>query len=139
MAVACQNIANGVVGICVGGIPDDGLGQLVLGIIGIGDGAVRIAVGGDVTHAVIGIGIAAVGGQVIENLRHLGGGLGRVDVPVGVALAVDTAGDRLQPPQTVIAHGQGLTRSGGMGIQTAVLPTLYVISTHTAREKALES
>ena len=51
---------------------------------------------------------------------HLQGGLGAVNIPVGILPGDGAAGNGSQPPQTIVAHGQSCAYAGGHGIQTAV-------------------
>lgn len=51
---------------------------------------------------------------------HLQGGLGAVNIPVGILPGDGAAGNGSQPPQTIVAYGQSCAYAGGHGIQTAV-------------------
>ena len=104
MAVARQNIANRIIGVVVGGAACC-LGQLALIIIGIRHRSVYIGIGGNIAHAVVGVTKGLIRGQIVGQRCYLCSGLSTGDVPVGIGLAVYTAGDRTQPPQTVITHG----------------------------------
>ena len=112
-----QDIARTIVGIGVGGVTRS-TEQLALVVIGVGNGAFsRGRIGGDVTHAVIGIAILL---PAAGHGCHLQGGLGAVNIPVGILPGDGAAGNGSQPPQTIVAHGKSCAYAGGHGIQTAV-------------------
>ena len=48
------------------------------------------------------------------------GGLGAVNIPVGILPGDRATVDGSQPPQTIVAHGQGGSYTGGHGVQAAV-------------------
>ena len=112
-----QNVARTVVGVGVGGVTRR-TEQLTQVVIGVGNDAFsRGRIGGDVTHAVIGIAILL---PAAGHGCHLHGGLGTVNIPVGILPGDGAAGNGSQPPQTIVAHGQSCAYAGGHGIQTAV-------------------
>ena len=100
-----------------------GSGQkLALGIVGVGDDlAVRSGVGGNVAKGIIGIAVAGRAGQAaVADLADLGGGLGVRQILVCIAAGVDTCIHAAQPPQIVVAVGQGLAGGTGHRGQTSV-------------------
>ena len=102
MPISCQNITGTIVGIGVGGVTHS-TEQLALVVVGVGNGAFsRGRIGGDVTHAVIGIAILL---PAAGHGCHLQGGLGAVNIPVGILPGDGAAGNGSQPPQTIVAHG----------------------------------
>ena len=112
-----QNIACAVVGIGVGRISRR-FQQLALVIVGVGNGALPgSGEGCDVTHAVIGIAILL---PAAGHGCHLQGGLGAVNIPVGILPGDGAAGDGGQAPQAIVAHGQGSAHTGGHGVQAAI-------------------
>ena len=117
MPIGCQDITSPVVGIGVGGIPN-GFEKLALVIVGVGNGAFsRGRIGGDVTHAVIGITIPL---PAAGHGCHLHGGLGAVNIPVGILPGDGAAGNGSQPPQTIVAHSQSCAYTGGHGVQATI-------------------
>ena len=117
MPIRCQDITGTIVGIGVGGVTRS-TEQLALVVIGVGNGAFsRGRIGGDVTHAVIGIAI------LLPTAGHgcnLHGGLGAVNIPVGILPGDGAAVDGSQPPQAIVAHSQGIAHTGGHGVQAAI-------------------
>ena len=112
-----QDIARTIVGIGVVRISRR-FQQLALVVVGVGNGALPgSGEGCDITYAVIGITIPL---PAAGHRRHLHGGLGAVNIPVGILPGDGAAGNGSQPPQAIVAHGQGSTHTGGHGIQTAV-------------------
>ena len=112
-----QNIACAVVDIGVGGVPRCAE-QLTLVVVGVGYSALPgSGEGCDVTHAVIGIAILL---PAAGHGRYLHGGLDAVNIPVGILPGDGAAVDGSQPPQTIVAHGQGSTHTGGHGVQAAI-------------------
>ena len=98
--------------------PDQGFEKLTLVVVGVGNGALPWSgVGGNVTHGIIGIAILL---SAAGHRRHLHGGLGTVNIPVGILPGDGAAVDGSQPPQTVVAHGQGIAHTGGHGGQAAI-------------------
>ena len=75
------------------------------------------------THAVIGIAILQ---PAASHGCHLHGGLGAVNIPVGILPGDGATVDGSQSPQTVIAHGQGSSHTGGSGIQAAVFTVVGI-------------
>ena len=59
--------------------------------------------------------------QSVHPSCRLVGCLGGGDVPVGVGLVIHTAGNRAQPPEFIIAVGQGIPGGDGVGVQASVL------------------
>ena len=91
---------------------------MALVVVGVGNGALPgSGEGCDITHAVIGITILL---SAAGHGRHLHGGLGAVNVPIGKLPGNRAAGNGSQPPQTIVAHSQSCAYAGGHGIQTAV-------------------
>ena len=112
-----EDVACTVVGIGVGGVTRRAE-QLAMVVIGVGNSSLPgSSVGGDVTHAVIGITILQ---PAAGHGCHLQGGLGAVNIPVGILPGDGAAGNGSQPPQTIVAHGQGGSYTGGHGVQAAV-------------------
>ena len=112
-----QDIARAIVGIGVGGVPRCAE-QLTLVVVGVGNGAFsRGGIGGDVTHAVIGITIPL---PAAGHRRHLHGGLGAVNIPVGILPGDGAAGNGSQSPQTIVAHSQSCAYTGGHGVQATI-------------------
>lgn len=92
--------------------------QLTLVVVGVGNSSLPgSSVGGDVTHAVIGIAILL---PAAGHGCHLQGGLGAVNIPVGILPGDGAAGNGSQPPQAIVAHGQGIAHTGGHGVQAAI-------------------
>ena len=121
-----QNIAHRVVGIGVGLSAAGLLRQLVLGIVGIGVGGAVFRVSGDVAQYVIGVAVGNVRGQIVLQLRNLGGGICGGDIPVGVGLLVDTASDGRKPLQGIIPVGQCVAHCRFVGSQQAGCFTISV-------------
>lgn len=69
------------------------------------------------THAVIGIAILQ---PSAGHGCHLQGGLGAVNIPVGILPGDGAAGNGSQPPQTIVSHGQGTAHTGGHGVQATI-------------------
>lgn len=98
--------------------PDQGFEKLALVVVSIGNSALPWSgVGGNVTHGIIGIAILL---PAAGHGCHLHGGLGTVNIPVGILPGDEAAGNGSQSPQTIVAHGKSCAYAGGHGIQTAV-------------------
>ena len=106
-----NDVTPGIVGIGVGGIAVPGCHRCRLRCLSREQRMWQCA------HAVIGILIPL---PAAGHGCHLHGGLGAVNIPVGILPGDRAAGNGSQPPQTVIAHGQGSAHTGGSGIQAAV-------------------
>ena len=112
-----ENVACTIVGIGIGGVTRCAE-QLAVVVVRVGNGALPgSGEGCDITHAVIGITIPL---PAAGHRRHLQGGLGAVNIPVGILPGDGAAGNGSQPPQTIVAHGQSCAYAGGHGLQTAV-------------------
>lgn len=123
-AVECgEDVACTVVGIGVGGVTRRAE-QLTLVVVGVGYGAFPgSSVCGNVAHAVIGILIPQ---PAASHGCHLQRSPGAVNIPVGILPGDRAAGNVSQPPQTVIAHGQGSAHTSGSGIQAAVFTVVGI-------------
>ena len=111
------DVARTIVGIGVGRISRR-FQQLALVVVGVGNGALPgSGEGCDITHAVIGITIPL---PAAGHGCHLHGGLGTVNIPIGILPGDGAAGNGSQSPQTIVAHGQGTAHTGGHGVQAAV-------------------
>ena len=118
-----EDVSCTIVGIGVGGVTRS-TEQLALVVVGVGNSSLPgSSVGGDVTHAVIGIAILQ---PAAGHGCHLHGGLGAVNIPVGILPGDGAAGNGSQPPQTIVAHGQSCAYAGGHGIQTAVFTVVGI-------------
>ena len=91
---------------------------MALVVVGVGNGALPgSGEGCDITHAVIGITIPL---PAAGHGCHLHGGLGTVNIPVGILPGDGAAGNGSQSPQTIVAHSQGIAHTGGHGVQAAI-------------------
>ena len=108
--------------VAVRGAADLLLYQLVLGIVGVRPASLqRVGDGLDIPHAVVGVGISQGRFQIrVSQGRDLSGGLGCGDRTVAIGSGIDAAGHGGEPPEAIIAHGQGLCRAGTHGGQSAV-------------------
>ena len=68
MAVACQDVAHGIVSIRISSGTIRCAEKLPLIVIGIRHRTVGIGIGGDVAHAVVGVAAGQVSGQVTDTV-----------------------------------------------------------------------